>query len=458
MTGEKRTVIVIGAGASGMMAAIAAASAGAEVTVLDGQKKPGRKLLMTGNSRCNLTNTDFHPERVYLSSDPEAAVKVMGSVFSRLSPDRTLDLFHGLGLLTTVEHGSYIYPLTGQASSVLEVLLEEMRERGVKLKLSEKVTGIFREKEMQSGKSTEWTVCTDSWQYHADAVILAAGLKAAPQTGSDGSGLAIAQQLSLQTADVLPALTGISVLMDELPPRSPSAGLRKGRTPGGSDLTVLAGIRMAAGVSAWADGIPLCRDIGQLQFTASDLSGIVIFQVSRQVTRALHEGKQVQIRLDLIPAYTEDEVETLLRQYAQRHPASSLRMALTGLLPDRLIGVVLRGTSAEKSFEELPCGSLSPALIREISEKIKCFRMKAVRVRGFDSCQVCAGGVRLTEVDPSTLQCVREDLRGLYLAGEILDIDGPCGGYNLQWAWSSGYTAGNAAAVENFPAGGSASA
>lgn len=460
--GEQRKVLVIGAGAAGMMAAIAAADEGAEVTVLEGNGKPGRKLLMTGNGRCNLTNMDPHPERAYLSSDEDAGRRLAASVFSELDTNRTLDLFHRMGLLTRVEHGTYVYPLTGQASSVLDLLLQEMREKKVKLKLCEKVQSLER----TSPGSPGYLVHTDAWTYQADAVVLAAGSKAAPQTGSDGSGLDLARSMGLDVTGILPALTGISVSCPGLPSR-PRAGYGRRTMKTGlpaSDLTSIAGIRMSAGVSAWADGIPLCRDIGQLQFTSSDLSGIVVFQVSRKVTRALSEGKDVEIRLDLIPAYTEDEVETLLGQYARQHPSAPVRYALTGILPDRLIDLVLAGTPAGRALPELrgdldhgdtrqgssrihTAGELTIAEIRPIAEKIKCFVMEAVAVRGFDSCQICAGGVKLDEVDPKTLECRRPDLKGLYLAGEMLDIDGPCGGYNLQWAWSSGYAAGKAAAA-----------
>lgn len=495
-------MVVIGCGPAGMMAAISAAREGASVTVLEGQKTPGRKLLMTGNSRCNLTNLAPHMETEYQSGDQKRVLPLVRSIFSQLSAGRTLDLFHQMGLLTTVEHDTYVYPVTGQSQSVLNLLLEEMRELGVRLKFSEKVTGIEKSGR-DSGRGGDgapetgrWLVRTEGWHYEADSVVLACGGKSYPQTGSDGSGFALAEGLGLKVTDTLPALTGISVLPARQPVTLESlkeeqrmlygdgaweakgSGAEKtgeskaweaeGTGAGkaekcGSDkmeregrrrrkeekefLAPLAGVRMNAGVSVFIDRIPSARDIGQLQFTATDLSGIVVFQVSRKVSRALHERKDVEIRLDLIPSFTEDEVETLLAHYAQNHPAAPLKMAFCGLLPQQLVPCILKASGTEEAVRgDSKACQMDRDFIRAVSEAIKSLRLKATGVRGFDSCQVTAGGVNLSQVDPQTLECTSDGLSGIYLAGEMLDVDGPCGGYNLQWAWSSGYAAGRSAA------------
>ena len=199
-----RQVLIVGCGASGMMAAIAAAKAGADVTVLEAMKLPGRKLLMTGNSRCNLTNTAPRMAASYLSENECEAVSMAASVLGQFSVNDTLDLFHQMGLLTTVEHGTYVYPLSGQSGSVLEILLQQMKELGVRLRYACRAAGLER---TEKG----WVVLTDGWKYEADAVILACGSKAAPKTGSDGSGYLLAKALGLQVTEVVPALTGIAV-------------------------------------------------------------------------------------------------------------------------------------------------------------------------------------------------------------------------------------------------------
>lgn len=464
----KKKVVVIGCGASGMMAAIAAAKAGAEVTVLESQKHPGRKLLMTGNSRCNLTNLAPRPEAEYQSGDEERVLPLVKSVFRQFPAGSTLDLFHQMGLLTMVEHNTYVYPVTGQSQSVLNILLEELKELGVKLKYSEKAVSVRRTE--KDGAS--WTVLTEGWHYEADSVILACGGRSCPQTGSDGSGYALAEGLGMKVTDVVPALTGISVrfgkqpvtlkslqeeqkmlyegsgdLMQDQEDKSHRAPEKKKEKEEKALLSSLAGVRMNAGVSVFIDRVPAARDIGQLQFTATDLSGIVVFQVSRKVSRALRAGKKAEIRLDLLPAFTEDEVETIISRYAENHPDAPLKMAFCGLLPQQLVPVVLKAAGAADRMKGEPKASdLDKMFIRAVSETIKSFRLEATGVRGFESCQVTAGGVALSEVDPESLEASGPALSGIFLTGEILDVDGPCGGYNLQWAWSSGYVAGTHAA------------
>lgn len=513
-----KKVVIIGCGPSGMMAAIAAARAGAQVTILDSQKTPGRKLLMTGNSRCNLTSLAPHIEQKYQSGDAERVLPLVESVFGQFSVQKALDFFHRMGLLTMVEHDVYIYPLTGQAQSVLNILLEEMRELGVKIKFSGKAVRIRRlpsgsfdkgdgshagqagqsiqggqpgqkgqagQTGYDGGRSGRWVVHTEGWHYDADSVILACGGKSFPQTGSDGSGYALAKDLGLKVTKTLPALTGISVkiarqqhtyqsLLEEqemIYGTGAEAASSQGRVPSeqnfgeqasfgrGKDMGrpgkdfpgSLSGVRTNAGVSVFIDGIPADRDIGQLQFTATDISGIVVFQVSSKVSRALSEGKNVQIRLDLIPAFTEDEVETIIRHYKESHPQASLKMVFCGLLPQQLIPHVLKAAGLPSVSGDRPKASdMDPFFIRAFAETAKSLRLEAVGVRGFDSCQITAGGIDISQVDPQSLECVGEGLDGIYLAGEMLDVDGPCGGYNLQWAWSSGYVAGTHAAGRNF--------
>lgn len=468
MNGKK--VLVIGCGASGMMAAIAAAKAGASVTVLDGQKTPGRKLLITGNGRCNLTNLSPRIETQYRSAAGEDILPFAESILGQLPPDRTLDLFHRMGLLTMVEHGSCVYPVSGQSQSVLNVLLQTMKELGVKVKLSEKVTGIGK-----TSSGSGWSVRTEGWSYEADAVVLACGGRSYPRTGSDGSGYLLAESLGITVTDTFPALTGISVVPGKQPVTlqslireqemlygsadlplpgkaevpAPAGRKARGRKAEGRDNNFpgpLAGVRMNAGVSVFIDRIPAVRDIGQLQFTTSDLSGIVVFQVSREVSRALHEGKNAEIRLDLLPGFTEDEVETILSRFGEDHKTAPLSVAFSGFLPRQIIPLILKAACPGQEGAYRVAADMDRNFIRAVSETIKSFRLEAGGVRGFDSCQVTAGGVSISMVDPESLSCRRPDLAGIYLAGEMLDADGPCGGYNLQWAWSSGYVAGTHAA------------
>ena len=430
-----KKVLVIGGGPSGLMAAIAAARAGAQTTVLEAGAKPGRKLLLTGNGRCNLTNLNERIASVYDSSDPEFARAMVRSVLSRFGVQDTLDFFRQEGLLTCVEHQTYVYPVTGQSGSVLEILLRTLQALKVKMKYSEEVIEIERRDPAPGSKENTclWNVRTKTWNYEADSVIICCGSRAVPSTGSNGSGYELCRMLGLDVTDVLPGLTAVSCRLPAPEARAYVPGSRNKNSAAQEKKNMedpfyaAAGTRTQAVVSVLSDGEVIAQERGQLQFTQQDLSGIVIFNLSRTVVRALHQGHDVTISLDLLPDHTEDQVDILIQSMREKYDGISEEKILCGLVPSRMIPAVL---------------ALCELTGNRLAYILKHFTLKASRLREFDSAQVCVGGVRTTELNPDTLECVSEDLKGIYLAGELIDIDGPCGGYNLQWAWSSGYTAG----------------
>ena len=434
-----KKVIVIGAGPSGLMAAIAAARCGAQTTVLEAGLKPGRKLLLTGNGRCNLTNLNEDILSVYDSSDPRAARNLLGSVFSRFGVWDTIRFFRDEGLLTSVEHATYVYPVTGQSSSVLDVLLRTLNALKVKMKYAEEVLEIEKKDPGRDpcDEDYAWNVRTKTWTYHADCVIISCGSRAVPSTGSNGSGYELSRMLGLDVTDVLPGLTGISCKLPApdtrsyVPGSTAKAGRKDEKKKEPDPLSAAFGTRTFANVTVFADGEVIAQERGQVQFTQQDLSGIVVFNLSRCVVRALHRGCHVTLSLDLIPDTGLDELEKLIRTLRKKYDDISDEMILTGLLPSRMVPAVL---------------ALSKQSGDSLARVIKNFRLEASRLREFDSAQVCVGGVRVTELNPDTLECIAEELKGIYLTGELIDVDGPCGGYNLQWAWSSGYTAGISAA------------
>ncbi len=432
-----KKVLVIGGGPSGLMAAIAAARAGAQTTMLEAGAKPGRKLLLTGNGRCNLTNLNEHIASVYDSSDPEFARGMVHSVFSQFSVQDTLDFFHQEGLLTSVEHRTYVYPVTGQSASVLEILLRTLQALKVKMKYSEEVIEIERRDLSPGSEETGclWNVRTKTWNYEADSVILSCGSRAVPATGSNGSGYELSRMLGLDVTDVLPGLTAVSCAFPSPEARAYVPGSRNRAASGKKTVEdpflAAAGTRTFAVVSVLSDGEVIAQERGQIQFTQQDLSGIVVYNLSRSVVRALHSGHDVTISLDLIPDNTEEEIESMIHSMRGKFDGISDEKILCGLVPSRMIPAVL---------------ALGEQTGSSLAHVLKHFSLKASRLRDFDSAQVCVGGVRTTELNPDTLECVSEDLKGIFLTGELIDIDGPCGGYNLQWAWSSGYTAGTHAA------------
>lgn len=408
-----KKVIIVGAGASGLMAAIAAADEGALVTVLEGMEKPGKKILATGNGRCNLTNLEHERLDRYRG----ASMDFITSVMEKLPVAKTLDFFENIGLLLQ-NKGGYIYPYVNQASAVQEVLLTEARRLGVKIKCCEKVM------KLESGKGMPaWKVHTASWVYEGDAVILAAGSKAAPQTGSDGSGYDLAKQMGHRI----------------LPPREALVPLKLQekwvRKASGVRMPVRAMLSVGDGKNK-----KTYTEVGELQWTDYGISGIVIFQLSRYAVCALAEKKSVYMTLDLLPDFSE---EALLERLKKKQLFGVTDELLTGILPKKMIPVICELSGLKPS---LKAAALTEQQLQELLHQIKHLRVSVIGHKSFDAAQVCSGGVDTEQVNPATLESKHK--KGLYFAGELLDVDGICGGYNLQWAWSSGYTAGKAAAQE----------
>lgn len=394
-----------------MMAAIHAARSGAEVTILEGTEKPGKKLLLTGSGRCNLTNLR-QSANCYRGADRTFTETVQKA----FTVEDTLRFFHGIGLLTCDRDG-YVYPLSAQASSVLDVLLAELRRQKVKLKCREKAEEISKEK-------GRFIVRTAGWSYEADAVILAAGSKAAPDTGSDGSGYLLAKGHEL--IEPLPALVPLQIK---------ETWIRK-----------FAGVRMQAKAALFYGGRMREEESGELQWTEYGISGIPVLQLSRYAVRAQKEGQDVCVMLDLLPALDLKELTAYLQNrraaLTARHTASEL---LCGALPKKMIAPLMQRAGISPSA---PADEAGEAALCALAGQIKQTELTVAGARSFAQAQACQGGIDCAQVDPHTL--MSRKIPGLFFCGELLDVDGACGGYNLQWAWSSGYTAGRCAAENNW--------
>lgn len=389
---EKKEVLVIGGGASGLVAAITAARMGASVTILEHNPTVGKKILATGNGRCNLTNVEGRAD-AYRCSDPEFP----RTVLEQVSVPDTIRFFMELGIYTRNRNGC-LYPYSNQASSVVDVLRMEAAYRHVKIKTNAHIQLLAREE-------NRWTAVTEGWSYKGDTVILACGSRASEQNGADGSGYSIANALGHSIVKPLPALVPLVCK--------------------GADFAKWAGIRTEGLVRLLIQGVPLKEERGELQLTGYGISGIPIFQLSRYAARALDEGCQVSLEIDFLPDFEKEQLKTFLQDRQNRTPYKNSRELLVGLFPDRLIPELLK----------------QPHIVRGIKQ----FPLDVVRPQSFAHAQVCSGGVDVSGVNPETLESKLH--RGLYFAGEILDVDGACGGYNLQWAWSSGMVAGRYAAM-----------
>lgn len=404
-----KRVLVIGGGASGLMAAIAAARNGAKVTVLEKNKQVGKKIRITGNGRCNLTNTDQGLQH-YHSSAPFFAAEVLEQV----SMQDIVQILTEIGIFTKNRNG-YLYPYSDQASAVAEVLRMEAEHLGVKLAMNTEAKGIRQTKE-------GFLIETEGWSYPADAVILAAGSKAAPDTGSDGSGYRLAKQLGLQMQKPLPALVKLSCRE--------------------SFFEKLAGVRMDAQVEIFSEGESLASNVGEVQFTRTGLSGIPVFQISRYAVQALNAGKKVTAALNLMPLFDEASFFAFLKNRIEKNSHKTGEQLLTGLLPEKMAVCVLERSGLKKGTKT--AGDWTEREIRRLTGRILRFDAEITGSGDFKEAQVCSGGVDVREIDPDTMEARK--VSGLYLAGELLDVDGDCGGYNLQWAFSSGYLAGQNAA------------
>ena len=383
-------------------AAITAAKGGHSVTLLERQARVGRKLLSTGNGRCNLTNLNMGLP--YYHGQDAAFIR---PAFEALSLDATLDFFHGLGLLTTAEDNGRVYPYSDQAGSVVDVLRFAADAAGVTTRAGFEVTGLKKTKRGFTVLSAEETL-------PADRVIVCCGGMAGGKLGGTRSGYELLQSLGHSVTKLYPALVQIK--------------------------TDNAFVKALKGVRANAD-LRLCRNRdavaasrGEVQFTDFGVSGPAVFELSRA---AATEKGPLTLHIDLLPQLSTPEIEELLRRRLSSMPELTTENLLAGVLHNRLGRTVLRYAGYGLTD---PVASLSPADLRKIAGAAKDFALPVVSVLGFDGAQVTAGGIRTAEFDSKTLQS--RLVPGLYAAGEVLDIDGDCGGYNLQWAWSSGYLAG----------------
>ena len=410
-------IIIIGAGASGLMAAAASKSknAACSILVLEKNPFPAKKIYATGNGRCNFLNRNATPKNYFCRETPGYISNVIASVFTVMPPGRMEDEFRRMGIVAAEEEGR-LYPRSMQAKSVAEALLQELQMHGVRIQCSGAVRTCYKAGEVFH------IFCLDGTEYKSRKVILATGGKSGCQYGSEGDGYAFAKNFGHKIIKPIPALT--QLLTEE------STGN-------------LFGVRAKAGLCLWKEtaGIRqlVAEDEGEVQFTKEGVSGICTFNISRFFE--LEERSVYELQIDVFTEYTELELGDL---FLERRTDLSERTAgfmLYGLLPDKLSDAILRraGIDIQQKIKDI-----NRKAFRELAEICKNFSFTAVGTKSWKDSQVTAGGVVLSEVHPKTLESKR--VEGLYFAGEILDVDGPCGGYNLGWAFASGYVAGQAAA------------
>lgn len=402
-------VAVIGGGAAGLVAAIAAARCGAKTVIIEHTDRVGKKILATGNGKCNYTNK-LQGVSFYRGEDPAFVLPV----FEQFGFEETVAFFEELGIFPKEKSG-YYYPACGQASAVLDVLRMELDFLEVQILTSCKCKDVKKEK-------NGFSVSTGNDKIRAKTIIFATGLLASPKTGSDGSAFPHIERLGHRFIDIVPALVQL-----------------QGKQ---AFLKAIAGIRAEVCIDLYIEKRKISTESGELQLTEFGISGIPVFQLSRYATRALRQKKAVYALINFTPNLKEEELLDMLRQRFSSHArGKKANEALVGLFNKKLIDVLLKeaGISLHTGARQV-----TEAQLLTLCGTIRRFRVDVIGSKGFDTAQVCAGGVDTAEIDCHTMES--RLVRGLYFAGEVVDIDGTCGGYNLQWAWSSGYVAGSHAA------------
>lgn len=434
-------VVVAGGGASGLIAAIFAAENGAKVTILEHKDRVGRKILMTGNGKCNITNmSDVHGK--YFSSDNASLNKIYDTL-SRFDAIKTRDFFKKLGVYTKEKRDGGVYPVSEQAAIVLDVLRSECDRLGVRILTDCEIESIepkksggsirfvhyIRNTEGQNKVITKGNkdkfknkkneiISEEKESMKYDKLILATGGKAAPVAGSDGSGYQLAKMLGHNIIEPLPALVQLKCA--------------------GNFFKAVSGVRAQSEMRLYVDGKLTANEEGELQLTDYGISGIPVFQFSRIASRAIYCGKKCEVGINFI-SYLPDLEKELTDMNKELYYQKAVEEFLAGFVHKKLAMVVCKqkgiaaGTTVgQAGFENvLDC-------IRLLAD----FRVQVTEANSFENAQVCSGGIPLSEVNENfkSYQC-----DNVYIVGELLDCDGICGGYNLQWAWATGAIAGTAA-------------
>lgn len=396
---EMKTVVIIGGGASGMAAAITASEdKNNNVILLERQQRVGKKLLSTGNGRCNLTNTGASPE-YYHGAQPGFSDEVL----SHFTPEDTLRFFDSLGLAVSREYGGRVYPQSNSANSVVDVLRFALMRDNITVRTSCPARKIER-------RGDGFSVMTDEGGIRADFVIVSCGGAAGAKVGGVHDGYELLKPLGHKSTALLPSL--VQMITDPTYPRA------------------LKGVRVMASLVLEKDGETIAHSDGELQFTETGLSGPAAFDISRAAAEA---GKAI-VHIDLSGGA---DIEAKLRARISANPTLCADDALTGVLHNRLGKMVVKYAGIAGST---PLCALGERDISAIADACRDFRIQLRGVEDFDHAQVTAGGIKTSGVNPATLESWF--VPHLFITGELLDVDADCGGFNLQWAWASGVTAG----------------
>lgn len=407
-------VIVIGGGPAGMMAAGRAAQQGARVALFEKNESLGRKLLLTGKGRCNLTNYEY--DKVKFAEKFGKEGRFLYSALEHFGVGETLNFFQSRGLAWQVERGNRIFPKEGDAQNVLRILVGYLAEGRVKVYCNTEVTGIDRVKD----GTENFIVSTAAGTISVKKIILCTGGKSYPRTGSTGDGYHWAQALGHTVIEPKPALNPVET----------------------SDRWVkeVQGLTLKnVSLQLYLDGRKREERFGELLFTHFGISGPIVMDMSKNINDYLEKGK-VKLLLDLKPALDFQKLEERIMRDFREFKGRMFKNSLVKLLPASLIPVIIKLSAIEG---EKKVDHITKSERKRLLHLFKELELTPIRLLGFPWAVITAGGVSLKEIDPNTM--VSKKIKNLYFAGEILNLDGPSGGYNLQECWSTGYLAGESA-------------
>ena len=409
-------VIVVGGGAAGMFAAIAAAKNGHQVTLYEKNEKLGKKIFITGKGRCNITNAADMEE---LFDAVVTNSKFLYSSFYGYTNQNVIDFFEDAGVPVKIERGNRVFPISDHSSDVIRALEREMKKVGVKVCLNTEVKSVEAEK----GKFNK-VVLKDATTQTADACIVATGGLSYRSTGSTGDGFRFAENVGHKVTQCFPSLVPMET-------KEPWICELQGLSLRNVEAKILDGKK------------ELYKDFGEMLFTHFGVSGPLIISASSYVGKKFMDKngqkKELTLEIDLKPALTEEQLDQrVLRDFEENHNRQ-FKNAITKLFPTKLIPVMLElgGIDPEKKVN-----SIEKEERKQFLHLIKHFRMTLTGLRDYPEAIITKGGVNVKEIDPGTMES--KLVKGLYFAGEVLDLDALTGGFNLQIAWSTGYAAGNA--------------
>ena len=399
----KTEIAVIGGGASGMIAAITARKSGKEVVVLERKDRILKKVLITGNGRCNITNVNADISNYFGKN-----ISSVENILNSFNPQDTMDFFNGLGIVCNEENRGKVYPLSGQASSVVDALRFEAERLGIKIE-----TEFYVRKIEKDGFKFK-IYSEDRKKIEAGRVILAAGGQSYPELGSNGSGFELAKELGHSVTRLSPSIVQLKTEKNQV----------KG----------LQGIKTDVAVTAYGDNKKICTYDGELLFTDYGISGNVVFNIS--FVMPLY--KNVEFEIDFMEKFDYNELYEMLKERKKMMSHLTMENYFNGMINKKLGQFLSKVSGIEKLSKSVK--DLNDSEIRKLCTVLKKYRVKILETTGFKNAQVTAGGVSLDEVNSETLES--KIVKGLYFSGEVLDVYGECGGFNLQWAWASGYIAG----------------